>query len=115
MTRREFITTATLLGYADEDEVRQYVRHSGKDNFTEDDYISLYRANPDRSDSPYYYRIDVVKALQVIDRLAPAPDSQEEYVQTAMLPAQTDDPDDPRVKKIVREMAWHQMTSFHGK
>lgn len=115
MTRREFITTATLLGYADEDEVKQYVRAAGKEDFSDEDYIDLYRANPDRSYSPYFYRIDVVKALQVIDRLSPAPDSREEYVQTAMLLAHTDDPDDTRVIKIVREMAWRQMTSFHGK
>ena len=95
--------------------MKQYVRAAGKENFTEDDYVSLYRANPDRSDSPYYYRIDVVKALQVIDRVSDSPDTREEYTKTAMLLAQTDNPDDPRVKKIVREMAWHQMTTFHGK
>ena len=95
--------------------MRQYVRHSGKTEFSDEDYISLYRTNPDRSYTPYFYRMDVVKALQVIDRLSPPPDSQEEYVQTAMLLAQTDNPDDPRVKKIVREMAWHQMTRFQWK
>ena len=115
MTHCEFITTATLLDYADEDKVKQYVRRSGKTEFSDEDYISLYRANPDRSYSPYFYRIDVVKAFQVIDRLSPAPDSQEEYTKTAMLLEQTDDPNNPRVKKIVREMAWHEMTTFHGK
>ena len=95
--------------------MKQYVRAAGKENFTEDDYVSLYRANPDRSDSPYYYRIDVVKALQVVDRVSGSPDTREEYTKTAMLLAQTDNPDDPRVKKIVREMAWHQMTRIQGK
>ena len=52
MTRREFITTATLLGCADEDKVKQYVRHSGKTEFSDKDYIFLYRANPNRSYSP---------------------------------------------------------------
>ena len=45
----------------------------------------------------------MVKALQVIDRVSDSPDTREEYTKTAMLLAQTDNPDDPRVKKIVRK------------
>ena len=69
MTRHEFITTATLLGYVDEDKMKAFVRAADKTEFSDEDYIELYRANPDRSYTPYFYRLDVVKVLQVMRRV----------------------------------------------
>lgn len=43
MTKDEFIQTASKLGYCNKKQAEEYCEHKGKDIYTDDDYIGVYR------------------------------------------------------------------------